>query len=105
MSYSRKWVNNTSSTVNVAAVTAAAALVKDNGSVYGYAGSVVMPAYTGIYSNGDNTEMDAAAAAWTIDKYLNGRKVVYYGQAGYTGSNNRGYLGSTGPQGYTGSAA
>jgi hypothetical protein len=105
MAWTRKWVNNSGSEVSVATVTAAAALIKDNGAVYGYAGSVVMPAYTGIYSDGDNTEMDAAAAAWTIDKYLNGRKVTYYGQAGYAGSNNRGYTGSVGATGYTGSAA
>lgn len=102
MGWSRKWVNNTASPVSVASVTNAATLLKDNGQVYGYAGSVVMPAYTGIYADADNTELDAAAAAWTIDKYLHGRKVNYSGQAGYTGSLGTAYTGS---RGYTGSAA
>lgn len=106
MSYSRKWVNNSSGTVNVAAVTNAATLRTDTGALYGYAGSVVFAAYTGVYSDSDNTELDAAAAAWTLDKYLNQRKVFYPGQAGYLGS--RGYTGSAvtgyaGSAGYTGS--
>jgi len=105
MSWTRKWVNNTNATVNVASVTGAATLIKDDGTLYGYAGSVVLTAYTSVASDSDNTQLDAAAAAWTIDKYLNGRKVVYYGQQGYAGSNNRGYTGSVGATGYTGSAA
>ena len=102
MAWSRKWVNNTSNSVSVATVTDAATQLKDNGAVYGYAGSVVMHAYTAVYSSADNTEMDAAAAAWTVDKYLSGVKVFYAGQRGYSGSLNTGYTGS---QGYTGSAA
>jgi len=105
MSWTRKWVNNTGSPVSVATVTDAATLIKDNGTVYGYTGSVVLAAYTSVAANADNTELDAAAALWQIDKYLHGRKVMYYGQQGYTGSNNRGYTGSVGAQGYTGSAA
>jgi hypothetical protein len=104
MSWTRKWVNNSNGVVNVAAVTSAAALTKDDGTLYGYAGSVVFPAYSAVMSSGDNTELDAAAAAWTLDKYLHGKKVVYYGQQGYAGSNNRGYTGSS-VRGYTGSAA
>ena len=102
MAWSRKWLNNTGSTVNVAAVTNAATLLKDSGAAYGYAGSVVMPAYTAVYSDADNTELDAAAAAWSVDKYINGVKVFYAGQRGYAGSSNAGYTGS---RGYTGSAA
>ena len=102
MAWTRKWVNNTGSPVSVAAVTNAATLLVDGATAYGYAGSVVMPAYTSVCDDADNTELDAAAAAWTIDKYLNGKKVTYYGAAGYTGSNNTGYTGS---RGYTGSAA
>jgi len=109
MSWTRKWVNNTGSPVSVAAVTNAATLEKDTGVAYGYAGSVVFPAYSAVMSNADNTELDAAAAAWTIDKYLNNRKVIYYGQRGYAGSRNTGYTGSnagyTGSRGYTGSVA
>lgn len=105
MSWTRKWVNNSNSTVYVAAVTDAATLLKDDGTTYGYAGSVKFTAYTSVRASADNTELDAAAAAWTLDKYLNGNKVIYYGQQGYAGSNNRGYTGSVGAQGYTGSAA
>ena len=104
MSWTRKWVNNTNGSVSVATVTNAATLEKDTGVVYGYAGSVVFPAYSAVMANADNSELDAAAAAWTLDKYLHGKKVVYYGQQGYAGSNNRGYTGSS-VRGYTGSSA
>lgn len=103
MGYSRKWYNGTGSTVYVAAVTDAATLLKDSGAVYGYAGSVQLLSKTAVYADADNTELDAAAAAWTIDKYLNAVKVNYSGQSGYSGSATIGYTGSLGATGYTGS--
>ena len=105
MGWTRKWVNNTSGTVNVAAVTDAATLIKDDGDLYGYAGSVVMAAYSAVMSDSDNDQLDAVAAVQTFDKYLNGLKVYFPGPTGYLGSfGATGYTGSRGATGYKGSA-
>lgn len=106
MSWTRKWVNTSSSPASIAAVTDAATLITDSGALYGYTGSVVLGAYASVMSDSDNVELDFAASARTVDKYLNGRKVYYPGKTGYLGSfGATGYQGSKGAVGYKGSAA
>lgn len=105
MGWTRKWINNTSGTVNVAAVDNAATLITDSGALYGYAGSVVMAAYSSVRSDDDNVQLDRQAGLQNLDKYLNGQKVIVPGPTGYLGSfGATGYTGSVGAVGYTGSA-
>ena len=106
MAWTRKWVNTSSSPASIAAVTDAATLLTDTGAVYGYSGSVVLAAYGAVMSDSDNIELDFAASARTVDKYLHGQKVYFPGKSGYLGSfGAAGYTGSKGAVGYKGSAA
>jgi len=98
MGYSRKYLNNTSSPVNVT--------ITSSEEPAGYLGSVVIAAYTALTASTDVDELDLLAGAQTLDKYLDGQKVYFAGPTGYLGSfGATGYTGSRGPVGYTGSAA
>ena len=94
MSYSRKYVNNTSSPV-VATITSTTEFT-------GYQGSVTIAAYDALYASSDIDELDLLSGVQTLDKYLNSVKVKFDGPTGYLGS--FGYAGSVGAVGYQGSA-
>ena len=95
MSYSRKYLNNTSSPVSLT--------ITSSTEPTGYLGSVVISAYSALYTSADVVELETLAGLQTIDKYLNGTKVYLPGPTGYKGS--LGYSGSVGDRGYSGSAS
>ena len=107
MGWTRKWVNVSGSTADIPAVTDASTLVVvSTGAAYGYTGSVRLTVGGGVCSDSDNAELDFAASARTLDKYLDGQKVYFPGKSGYLGSfGATGYTGSVGAVGYKGSAA
>jgi hypothetical protein len=95
MGYSIKYLNNTSSPVEVT--------VTSTTEFTGYTGSVTIAAYDAVTTSTAVQELDIAAGLQTIDKYLNGQKVYCPGPTGYLGSfGAAGYTGSRGATGATG---